>query len=93
MGYEKNKPAIEAIRQNPGEIGRQFILSILKGGGSVLSTGHCGYQFVTGHCVLCIVYDLRNVLGKETEVLDTPTEAFIKMWERTYDEQRKSIDN
>ena len=39
-----------------------------------------------------IVYDLRNVLGIDTEVLDSSAETFIKMWERTYDDQRKRIE-
>ncbi len=35
----------------------------------------------------------KSVLGTETEALDAPAETFIKMWERTYDEHRKPVDN
>jgi microsomal dipeptidase-like Zn-dependent dipeptidase len=39
-----------------------------------------------------IVYDLRDVLGMDTEALDSSAETFIKMWERTYDKQRKAVE-
>jgi hypothetical protein len=38
-----------------------------------------------------IVYDLRETLGVDTTRLETSTETFLKVWERTYDHKRKKI--
>jgi hypothetical protein len=39
-----------------------------------------------------IVYDLRNVLGINTDALDNSTEIFIQMWERMYDDNRQAVE-
>jgi len=38
-----------------------------------------------------IVYDLREVLGLDTSALEASTEAFILMWERSYDKNRQPV--
>jgi microsomal dipeptidase-like Zn-dependent dipeptidase len=40
-----------------------------------------------------LVYDLKEVLGVDTSVIENSTENFIKMWERTYDDKRQAVEN
>lgn len=39
-----------------------------------------------------IIYDLREILKMDTHKIDSSTEDFIRMWERTYDERRVEIE-
>lgn len=38
-----------------------------------------------------ILYDLREILGVNTDAIDESVEAFIQMWERTYDNNRTNL--
>ncbi len=39
-----------------------------------------------------VIYDLKEVIGVDTSVIESSAETFLKMWERTYDENREKIE-